>query len=218
PGQTVLHLHNHSLGKNRLAAPVVGRLAEAGYAILLQIHDFAEDFRADNYRQIGMETAAALYPQAEGIHYAVLNRRDHEILREAGVDPTRLHFLPNPVPQPVDLPSKSEARARLHERFGIGPQERFVLYPVRGIRRKNVGEALLYSALAPAGTTVGLTLAPLNPAELSIYTMWKELAAELGELVLVITEKSDELEKKVAVVNNLRKRAVALGKEIKGMK
>ena len=46
----------------------------------------------------------------------------------------------------------------------------------------------------------------------------KELAAELGELVLVITEKSDELEKKVAVVNGLRKRAVALGKEIKGMK
>jgi len=179
PQKPVLHLHNHSLGKNRLLTPVVGRLADAGYAILLQIHDFAEDFRAANYQQIGTEAGASLYPQAEGIHYAVLNRRDQKILREADIDPTRLHLLPNPVPKPVDLPSKSEARARLHERFGIDPQERFVLYPVRGIRRKNVGEALLYSALAPAGTTIGLTLGPLNPAELSIYTMWKELAAEL---------------------------------------
>jgi len=180
PEETVLHVHNHSLGKNRLLVPVVGRLAEAGYAVVLQIHDFAEDFRAANYRCIGTPETAQLYPQSPSIHYAVLNRRDHEILREAGTDADRLHFLPNPVPMPVGLPPKAEARARLNERFAIGADQRFVLYPVRGIRRKNLGEALLYSALAPEGTVVGLTLAPLNSTELPIYTAWKELAAELA--------------------------------------
>ncbi|HYW80502.1 MAG TPA: hypothetical protein VE890_13045 [Thermoguttaceae bacterium] len=178
PADTVLHVHNHSLGKNRLLVPVVGRLAEAGYAVVLQIHDFAEDFRPANYRCLGAETDL-FYPQSPSIHYAVLNRRDHKILHEAGIDADRLHFLPNPVPMPAGLPSKTEARTRLNERFGVAADQRFVLYPVRGIRRKNLGEALLYSALAPEGTIVGLTLAPLNPNELSIYTAWKELAADL---------------------------------------
>ncbi len=180
PEETVLHVHNHSLGKNRLLVPVVGRLAEAGYAVVLQIHDFAEDFRAANYRCIGAAGTALLYPQSPSIHYAVLNRRDHEILREAGTDADRLHFLPNPVPMPSGLPSKVEARTRLNERFAVRPADRFVLYPVRGIRRKNLGEALLYSALAPEGTIVGLTLAPRNPTELPIYSAWKELASELA--------------------------------------
>jgi len=50
---------------------------------------------------------------------------------------------------------------------------------VRCIRRKNVGEALLYAALAPAGAIVGLTLAPLNPVEVPIYESWKQTAAKV---------------------------------------
>ncbi|MGI9470733.1 MAG: hypothetical protein ACR2NZ_04305, partial [Rubripirellula sp.] len=50
--QAVLHWHNHSLGKNTAAPAVIRRLAEQGWRLLLQIHDFAEDYRPDNYRRL----------------------------------------------------------------------------------------------------------------------------------------------------------------------
>ena len=49
PDQTVLHVHNHSLGKNASLPGALRLLAEDGYALLLQIHDFAEDCRPRNY-------------------------------------------------------------------------------------------------------------------------------------------------------------------------
>jgi len=178
PRQTVLHIHNHALGKNGALPAVVPRLADAGYAVLLQIHDFAEDFRPENYRRI--ESAADdVYPQAPNVHYAVLNGRDEQILLAAGVARRQLHRLPNPVPAMDGLPARTDARRRLAERFAVGEDRHFVLYPVRCIRRKNVGEALLYSALAPPDTLLGLTLPPLNPAEVPVYESWKRLAAEL---------------------------------------
>jgi len=187
PDETVLHIHNHSLGKNRCLAETVPRLARDGYALFLQVHDFAEDFRPANYRLVhdrlsshGPESGSpGLYPQASNIHYAVLNGRDFHILRHSGTEAARLHLLPNPVPEVDELPPRHRARARLAELFGVGSEQCFVLYPVRCIRRKNVGEALLLGAVAPRDTVVGLTLAPLNPAETPVYTTWKDLATGL---------------------------------------
>lgn len=179
PGQTLLHVHNHSLGKNRALPAIVPRLAARGHGVVLQIHDFAEDFRPSNYCSLGRPAPTLLYPQAANIHYAVLNARDHAILAAAGVDPTRLHLLPNPVLDVDILPDRHHARRKLDEHFGIGPDDRFLLYPVRCIRRKNIGEALLYGVLSSPGTIVGLTLAPANPAELPIYDEWKQTAREL---------------------------------------
>ena len=188
PRDTVLHVHNHALGKNVDLPRAVAALAERGYAMLLEPHDFAEDFRPGDFQVLRNRTAeedpthwhGRLYPQAPHVHYAVLNGRDLEILRQAGVDAGRLHLLPNPVPGIGRLPSKDAARRRLADRFGVGLSDPFLLYPVRCIRRKNLGEALLYGELAPPGTVVGLTLPPLNPAEQAVYTTWKELAAELA--------------------------------------
>jgi len=177
PEQTALHWHNHSLGKNRHVPSAVGRLAREGYATLLQIHDFAEDYRTSNYRAI--DDPAALYPQAPHIHYAVLNGRDREILAEAGVPAERLHFLPNPVPELGELPSRQTARRKLARRFDVAERQRLILYPVRCIRRKNIGEALLCAAATTADTIVGLTLAPMNPVDQRYYGQWKRLAAEL---------------------------------------
>ncbi len=181
-GTSVVHVHNHALGKNRALPGAVARLAEAGFPLLLQVHDFAEDFRPANYRHlVGDESDAAqrLYPQADDIHYAALNSRDHGMLRSAGVESARLNLLPNPVPKLVDMPDRNDARRRLHQCFDVRPTDRFMFYPIRCIRRKNVGEALLYSALAPAGTVVGLALAPLNTMEIPIYSAWKDCARRL---------------------------------------
>jgi hypothetical protein len=188
PATTMLHFHNSSLGKNVSLPGAIRTLAEAGYGTLLQIHDFAEDFRPVEYRRLAATTgaaspgelAAALYPQAAHVHYAVLNRRDAGLLLAAGVPDTRLHLLPNPVPEPGPPPPRDAARRKLAETSGIPEDRRLVLYPVRGIRRKNLGEALLWSALAGDGTTVGVTLPPLNPVEQPAYNRWKAFAVELG--------------------------------------
>jgi glycosyltransferase involved in cell wall biosynthesis len=188
PATTMLHFHNPSLGKNVSLPGAIRTLAEAGYGTLLQIHDFAEDFRPAEYRRLVATTgagspgelAASLYPQAAHVHYAVLNRRDAGLLLAAGVPETRLHLLPNPVPGPGPSSPREAARRTLAETFGIPEDHRLVLYPVRGIRRKNLGEALLWSVLAGEGTAVGVTLPPLNPVEQPAYNRWKAFAVELG--------------------------------------
>ena len=187
PRQTVIHAHNHALGKNLSLPGALTMLAGDGYRLLLQIHDFAEDFRPENHRRLATALSpeapgklpSILYPQAEHIHYVVLNGRDCQILRRAGVSPSRLHLVPNPVSEFGTLPSKVEARQRLAARFGIPADCHLVLYPVRCIRRKNAGEALLWSALAGQDARVAITLPPLNPVERPSYSAWKRLAATL---------------------------------------
>ena len=53
-----------------------------------------------------------------------------------------------------------------------------LLYPVRGIRRKNLGEFLLLTALAPEGTRFAVTRAPLNPAAKPVHDDWRRFARE----------------------------------------
>lgn len=187
PGETLLHIHNHSIGKKWALPAAVRALAKRGIRQLLQVHDFAEDFRPELYEHLVGPLAGdepdrlpeLLYPQAEQIHYGVLNGRDREVLSTAGVATSHLHWLPNPVAEFESLPSREEARQALAERFGVGPDDSLLLYPVRGIRRKNLGEILLLSAAADGLATFATTLAPLNPLEKATHDEWVELAAEL---------------------------------------
>jgi len=188
PRTTVIHSHNHALGKNLALPGVLAHLAEVGYPLLLQIHDFAEDFRPDTFQPLCQHLAGGdvealgrvLYPQAGHIHYAVLNSRDARILERASFDPARVHLLPNPVPDFGPLPERAGARAKMHARFGVAARGQLFLYPVRGITRKNLGEMLLWSALAGERAEFGTTLPPLNPEQQPIYRGWRALAAELG--------------------------------------
>ena len=183
----LLHVHNHTLGKNLALPGALDELAERGWPLLLQIHDFAEDFRPENYRRqlqaLGQgdrqQLAERLYPQRGRLHYAVLNGRDRRVLSEAGMQAERLHLLPNPVTVPVELPPREQARRRLAEHAGIPEEAPFYLYPVRGIRRKNVGELLLWAAAGGAGQHFGITLPPKNPLERKGYDRWQRLASEL---------------------------------------
>jgi len=184
---TVLHWHNHSLGKNVSAPLAIRRLADDGYRTLLQIHDFAEDFRPDNYRRLATglakdpsePVATILYPQAAHIHYATLNRRDYHILGSAGVDSRRLHLLPNPVAAPPKVSDAAHARQLLNAALGIPAEQRLLTYPVRGIRRKNIGEMLLWSA-ATEDAWFHVTLAPENPVERASFDRWQQFAEQLS--------------------------------------
>ncbi len=184
-GSTLLHVHNHALGKNRALPGSVRQLALTGFRCLLQIHDFAEDLRPEAYRHLTDSLGGAgrpsvssqLYPQARQIHYAVLNGRDFQVLRWAGVGEAQLHYLPNPVDEPPALPPRHVARQKLAA--DLPAQRPVMLYPVRGIRRKNVGEFLLWAAVFRRRASFVLSLAPQNPNERRPFDRFMRLARQL---------------------------------------
>ncbi len=177
----IWHIHNHSLGKNMALAGAVCQLAEEGHRLLLHIHDFAEDGRPGNYHlmldKIGAhdqaELARILYPVAEHIHYAVLNSRDFSFLLDGGADPACLHLLANPVN--LDLPAKKKGIGK----GKINGEQRLFLYPTRAIRRKNLGEFILWAALNAGEDRFATTLGPENPRERVRYENWLKFAFDL---------------------------------------
>jgi glycosyltransferase involved in cell wall biosynthesis len=172
------HVHNHSLGKNLALPGALSVLIRGGNRVLLQPHDFAEDGRPGLYARLldalgGGDPArlsALLYPQAPHVHYAVLNDRDRGFLSAARVPAGRLHLLPNAVAlAPPEHPGSHP--------FG---RRRLWLYPTRAIRRKNLGELLLWSLTAGGDDLFAATQAPQNPQEMPRYARWKRLAEELA--------------------------------------
>lgn len=190
--ETLLHVHNHALGKNISWPGALATLSRAGYRLLLQIHDFAEDFRPANFSRLAAaltgndpgQLARTLYPQASHIHYATLTEKDAMVLRQAGIAAERTSVLSNPATEFSDLPARDEVSARVRTQLGIPEYAQLVVYPVRGIRRKNVGEMLLHAAISPENTWHAITLAPRNPAERASFEHWRALAKQAGLRVL----------------------------------
>jgi glycosyltransferase involved in cell wall biosynthesis len=152
----LFHFHNPTLGKNRELISAIKMLQYSGQRLLLQIHDFAEDGRPLNYCE-------EQYPA--DCHYAVLNKRDYRILLRSGLKPEGLHLLPNPVVPPTgEVPQKK--------------RKEFVLYPVRAIRRKNIGEAVFLSLFLRDNERVGVTLEPTASVDCKSYDDWRIFVKE----------------------------------------
>jgi hypothetical protein len=158
-GGDILHVHNPTLAKNRALQAVLKGLQAAGIKLLCQIHDFAEDGRPDFIFQ---------EPYVSDCHYAVLNRRDYALLRKAGLQEKGLHLLPNPVAPIVP-----------HEEESADSECAEVLYPVRAIRRKNIGEALLMSRYFTPPAPLAVTQPPNSPADCLSYAQWRRFAKDL---------------------------------------
>lgn len=205
PDSTVLHWHNHGLGKNAAAPGIVAYLAKQHWRILLQIHDFAEDNRPDNYDRlltaIGADNKASvdryLYPVAAQIQYCTLTSVDAELLIELGIPHDRVCCLPNSVVQPFadsTIQHDSEDSANhLRKCLRLPRQARWCLYPVRGIRRKNVGELLLISQLTDEEWFFGLTLCPATPVERRSYERWRQVAKDVAPRVVFDAGQHAEL-------------------------
>ena len=168
----IWHIHNHALGKNSFMPQFVWHLANAGCRLLLQPHDFAEDGRPENYRllreHLGDGLDDILYPNADHVWYAPINFRDKAFLEGIGLP--HVHELPNSVTQHVKQASQPAQPGKA----------RTIVYPARAIRRKNMGEFLLWSLLAPEGHRFISTLAPQNPKALPVYDEWVAFAEELN--------------------------------------
>lgn len=150
----LLHVHNPILAKNPTLLDILEALQDRGITLFLQVHDFAEDGRPHAYFR-------AAYPR--DCHYGVVNSRDYQVLLKAGLKREGLHMLSNPVrpleeDRPPSLPGED------------------VLYPVRAIRRKNIGEALLMSLFFKDNPHLSITLPPNSPADMAAYIGWKNFS------------------------------------------
>ena len=164
------HVHNPVVGRHPVFALAVAALVRRGHRLLLHVHDFSEDGRPANYAALREAGALpTLYPDVSHVHYALLTRHDRGILMDAGLPDDRLHVLPNAVETDLAAPTANPED---------GPP--LLLYPTRAIRRKNIGEMLLWAARMGGDARWAVTLAPTNPSDLEPYRKWKALAAELA--------------------------------------
>ena len=155
-GCDVLHVHNPTLAKNRNFLTILKALQKKGATLFLQIHDFSEDGRPGAYFP---------EPYPENCHYGVINSRDYRILSEAGLHSRGLHLLPNTVPS---LPA---------DRGPAVSGNQHLLYSVRAIRRKNIGEAILLAQLLEDQPPLCITLPPNSPGDYPAYESWKAFTA-----------------------------------------
>lgn len=168
-GCDIVHVHNPLLAKNRHFLKVLAELQKRGIRLLLQVHDFAEDGRPRTYFRDDAYPADA--------HYCVINQRDYHALLHSGLKPGGLHLLPNMV-TPCN-------RARCPSIF-----DPFVLYPVRAIRRKNIGEAILHSLFFPDPCFLAITLPPNSDQDRLIHENWQRFA--LGHQLKVVFAASQK--------------------------
>lgn len=158
-GCDLLHVHNPLLAKNRRLPAVLEALQRRGVRLLLQVHDFAEDGRPQHYTR---------QPYPADCHYAVVNSRDYRFLKRAGLRERGLHLLPNMIaapPAPAGPP------------VDTAPQ---VLYPVRAIRRKNIGEAALLSCYFPGDCRLAVTLPPNSDRDRAVHADWQTFSRRTG--------------------------------------
>ena len=170
----IWHIHNFSLGKNPSMVGAVVELADRGHRLVLQIHDFAEDGRPFNYRlRQNNLTFPGVYPISEHIRYVVLNGRDYDILKNGGIPESHLTWLPNPVQIPTfDFDDDEDGTLEAFDEL--------IVYPVRAVRRKNIGELLLHAVLSNKRRSYITTLGTTSRDFVDQYQQWKDFANELG--------------------------------------
>jgi len=156
-GCDILHVHNPTLAKNRTFTKILKALQQRDLKLFLQIHDFAEDGRPLAYFHDDEYVADC--------HYGVINSRDYDILLKAGLKKEGLHKIFNTI-KPFTFNSTE-----------VTVKEQ-VLYPIRAIRRKNIGEAILLSLFFNNNETLMITLPPNSPVDIKSYAGWKAFVGE----------------------------------------
>ena len=170
----VWHIHNHSLGKNHALPGLVALLAKEGESVLLQMHDFAEDGRPDNYtiNKHRFQWSDKLYPNCQNVHYGVINARDYQIFSDTGIDNHRLHLLANPIDTNKKTTDQDEVKSVTEDLNA----DRLIVYPVRATRRKNFGELLLWATIEQKDAHYATTLGPTNSNYYNSYARWQKIA------------------------------------------
>jgi glycosyltransferase involved in cell wall biosynthesis len=159
---------------------VVSDFAKKGLKIVNHAHDFAEDrpvnlsFLREILEQLSETSVESImYPVLKNYHFATLNHFDYQRLIDFGIREDNVHFLPNPVSiSEKKMPTSKESKRRVKDILGLCGDKLLITYPVRVIRRKNIGEYILFSELFKEEADFIVTLPPQNPIEVEIYRKW----------------------------------------------
>ena len=102
---------------------------------------------------------SVLYPASPNIKYIAINRYDRSRLIEHGIEESNIFYIPNSVDIEMIPPDDrtDELRTKIIHQEKLDSSVRFILYPVRCVRRKNVEEAIFFTcylnSLAAGNTT-----------------------------------------------------------------
>ncbi|MFW6222515.1 MAG: glycosyltransferase family 4 protein [Bacteroidota bacterium] len=183
----IIHFHNLTLGKNPLVTIVGYLLVKEGYHVINHCHDFAED-RPQNWKflqkiiseTLEFDLISVLYPPLPNYHIAVLNTFDQKRLEKYNIPDGRIHVFPNPVDIQTGYVgiSKEDAHQKICRQLSLDPSLPLITYPVRAIRRKNIGELILISILFKENYHFLVTQPPKNPVEIEFYEQWKSFCNE----------------------------------------
>jgi len=186
-------IHNYHLGKNPVFTRIITEYLQKNndQNAILQIHDFPECARPDNYRFL-VEKKYTMYPVVSNIRYATINARDERYLKEAGIPDKLVWLLYDPVSglskkeliqnnkikntitknitTQADAAVEKLCKEKLIEQFksyfpALNPENSFALYPVRTIRRKNILEAALLAKITGKGFNLIVTLPGISAQE-----------------------------------------------------
>ncbi len=183
----IIHFHNLNLGKNPVLTYEISNMANDGYKLLNHCHDFAED-RIPNLKflrsiiegHFGKNIQTVLYPELNNYLFATLNSFDMMRLERYGIAASRRFLLQNPVDfeSKLENTDKKRVKIKICNKLSLDPQKILCTYPVRVIRRKNIGEYILLAALFADKAQWLVTQAPKNPVEIPDYNRWKTFCYE----------------------------------------
>jgi hypothetical protein len=195
----IFHVHNLNLGKNPVFTLVINKFLNKNHLIVNHAHDFAED-RPQNIEflnkiitQFGKTPKNILYPDNKKYAVCVLNKFDYKRVCSYGITNSRIFLFPNPVfiPEIKSNNSKIQSRNKIVTTFNFNAQKSIITYPVRVIRRKNIGELILLAKLFEDKCSFLVTMAPRNPEEIKFYDNWKNFCIENN--INIIFEAGDKL-------------------------
>jgi glycosyltransferase involved in cell wall biosynthesis len=124
-----------------------------GKRFIYRCHDFVQQ-RPANFKNVKKfhhprfgvvpDWHSILYPAYPSIRYIAINRYDRMRLLEHGIEEENISYIPNPVDKTIVPPDdrRDELREKIIAGEGLDARTRFLLYPVRCVRRKNVEEAI----------------------------------------------------------------------------
>jgi glycosyltransferase involved in cell wall biosynthesis len=183
---TIIHAHNLNLGKNPVLTLALSEMAAQGYKLFNHCHDFAED-RPENMKFLkevieGVfkeDMKQVCYPDYPNYLFGAINTFDQDRIKSFGIEKSRVVHLPNPVHfrQKRNF-SKHKARPEICKELGLDEDKLVITYPVRVIRRKNIGELILLSVVFEDKAGFAVTQAPKNPEEIISYKSWKQFCKE----------------------------------------
>ncbi len=166
-------IHNYHIGKNPFFTEALVRIAHEHpeQHIIFHIHDFPESGRYANLKALYEDVNTALYPIGQNVRYVVINSRDKNILRGAGIPEQQLFLLNNPIDPPAESTidfwevQDKIANWAYTNAHSWQPEGKLLLYPVRTIRRKNIFEAGLLTHLLESPSNLLVTLPGVSKQE-----------------------------------------------------